>query len=101
MPPRRVAGERAADWGALVRAGAGAGPAAGWLAGEPQAAPPAVSPATSPARSNVPGRIYFSIVIVSEPLIVSGIGSGSCGVVMASVEFELELAATSLPSDPM
>ena len=98
MVPLRAAGDRTGEACAgLARPAAGVGPAAGGLAEEPQAN----VPATSPARSNVPGRIYFSIVIVSEPLIVNGIGSGSCGVVIASVEFELELAATSRPSDPM
>ena len=96
MAPRRAAGMRAA-WAGLVRPGAGAGLPAGWLAGEPQASPPAATP----ARSAAAARIYFSIVIVSEPLIVSGIGSGSCGVVIARVELELELDATRRPSGAM
>ena len=97
MAPRRGAGVRAAGVG-LARPGAGAGLPAGWLAGEPQASPPAATPTRNAA---VAARIYFSIVMVSEPLIVSGIGSGSCGVVTASVELELELAATSRPSGAM
>ena len=96
MDPRRAAGVRAAA-GGLVRPATGAGLLAGSLAGELQAS----APAATPAKSAVAARIYFSIVIVSEPLIVSGIGSGSCGVVIARVELELELAATRRPSGAM
>lgn len=98
MAPRRAAGARAAGAGAVAPAEvAGAGPAG--------VVPPAVLQASPPpqraATISFDAFIYFSIVMVSEPLIVSGIGLGSWGVVIASVELDVEVAPTSRPSAPM